>query len=140
LADLVGVTDLLAQDAKLVTAHSGYEVAGTHRDAKALRDLDQQSVAGAVAEGVIDVLKPVQVEEHDRGGRVVPSRATERIAIDMGPFGFDASKGSPPDVVGAVVAWLVTTPEGRALNGTWVEAQDKCRELGLLPDWDAQAG
>jgi hypothetical protein len=34
----------------------------------------------------------------------------------------------------------VTTPEGRALNGTWVEAQDKCRELGLLPDWDAQAG
>jgi NAD(P)-dependent dehydrogenase (short-subunit alcohol dehydrogenase family) len=66
--------------------------------------------------------------------------ATERIAIDMGTFGFDASKGAPPDVVGAVVAWLVTTAEGRALNGTWVEAQDKCRELGLLPDWDAQAG
>jgi NAD(P)-dependent dehydrogenase (short-subunit alcohol dehydrogenase family) len=66
--------------------------------------------------------------------------ATERIAIDMGTFGFDASKGAPPDVVGAVVAWLVTTTEGRALNGTWVEAQDKCRELGLLPDWDAQAG
>jgi NAD(P)-dependent dehydrogenase (short-subunit alcohol dehydrogenase family) len=66
--------------------------------------------------------------------------ATERIAIDMGTFGFDASKGAPPDVVGAVVAWLVTTPEGRALNGSWVEAQDKCRELGLVPDWDAQAG
>jgi len=65
--------------------------------------------------------------------------ATERIAIDMGAFGFDASKGAPPAVVGAVVAWLVTTPEGRALNGTWVEAQEKCRELGLLPDWDARA-
>jgi NAD(P)-dependent dehydrogenase (short-subunit alcohol dehydrogenase family) len=63
--------------------------------------------------------------------------ATERMAIDMGAFGFDASQGAPPDVVGAVVAWLVTTPEGRALNGTWVEAQDVCRELGLLPDWDA---
>jgi NAD(P)-dependent dehydrogenase (short-subunit alcohol dehydrogenase family) len=65
--------------------------------------------------------------------------ATERIAIDMGTFGFDASKGAPPDVVGAVVAWLVTTPEGRALTGTWVEAQDTCRELGLLPDWETQA-
>lgn len=63
--------------------------------------------------------------------------ATERMAIDMGTFGFDASKGAPPSVVGAVVAWLVTTPEGRALNGTWVEAQEKCRELGLLPEWGA---
>jgi NAD(P)-dependent dehydrogenase (short-subunit alcohol dehydrogenase family) len=61
--------------------------------------------------------------------------ATERIAIDMASFGFDASVGAPADVVGAVLAWLVTMPEGRALNGTWVEAQTKCAELGLLPDW-----
>ncbi len=37
--------------------------------------------------------------------------ATERIAIDMAEFGFDASAGAPPDVVGAVAAWLVTSPE-----------------------------
>jgi NAD(P)-dependent dehydrogenase (short-subunit alcohol dehydrogenase family) len=61
--------------------------------------------------------------------------ATERIALDMGAFGFSANAGAPPDVVGAVLAWLLTTPEGRALNGTWIEAQDKCAELGLLPDW-----
>jgi NAD(P)-dependent dehydrogenase (short-subunit alcohol dehydrogenase family) len=61
--------------------------------------------------------------------------ATERIAIDMAEFGFDASSGAPADVVGAMVAWLVTTPEGKALNGQWIEAQDKCRELRLLPDW-----
>ena len=61
--------------------------------------------------------------------------ATERMAVDMGQFGFDASQAAPADVVGAVAAWLVTTPEGRALSGTWVEAQEKCRELGLVPEW-----
>jgi hypothetical protein len=61
--------------------------------------------------------------------------ATERIAIDMAEFGFDANTGAPADVVGAMTAWLVTTPEGKAMNGQWIEAQDKCRELGLLPDW-----
>jgi NAD(P)-dependent dehydrogenase (short-subunit alcohol dehydrogenase family) len=61
--------------------------------------------------------------------------ATERLAMDMGEFGFDASRGAPASVIGAVAAWLVTAPEARALNGQWIEAQPKCRELGLLPDW-----
>ena len=61
--------------------------------------------------------------------------ATERIAMDMGEFGFDASRGAPASVIGAVASWLVTAPEARALNGQWIEAQPKCRELGLLPDW-----
>ena len=61
--------------------------------------------------------------------------ATERMAADMGEFGFDASQAAPADVVGAVAAWLVTTPEGRALTGTWIEAQVRCRELGLVPEW-----
>jgi NAD(P)-dependent dehydrogenase (short-subunit alcohol dehydrogenase family) len=61
--------------------------------------------------------------------------ATERIAIDMAEFGFDANVGAPADVVGAVAVWLVTTPDGRAMNGKWIEAQDTCRELALLPDW-----
>lgn len=61
--------------------------------------------------------------------------ATERIAIDMAEFGFDVSKGAPPDVVGATAAWLVTAPEARDRNGQWIEAQMVCRELGLLADW-----
>ncbi len=61
--------------------------------------------------------------------------ATERIAIDMAEFGFDASAGAPPDVVGAVAAWLVTAPQAEAPNGTWIEAQKVCRELDLLPGW-----
>jgi len=61
--------------------------------------------------------------------------ATERIAIDMAGFGFDASAGAPADVVGAVAAWLVTAPEAAERSGGWVEAQPLCRQLGLLPGW-----
>jgi len=63
--------------------------------------------------------------------------ATERIAIDMAEFGFDASVGAPPDVVGAVAAWLVTSPDAAERNGGWIEAQEVCAELGLLPGWPA---
>ena len=61
--------------------------------------------------------------------------ATERMVQDMAEFGFDASAGAPPDVVGAVVAWLVTAPEAAEPNGRNLEAQDVCRELGLLAGW-----
>jgi NAD(P)-dependent dehydrogenase (short-subunit alcohol dehydrogenase family) len=61
--------------------------------------------------------------------------ATERIALDMAGFGFDASKGAPADVVGAVAAWLATSPQAASRNGQWVEAQPLCKELALLPGW-----
>jgi NAD(P)-dependent dehydrogenase (short-subunit alcohol dehydrogenase family) len=61
--------------------------------------------------------------------------ATERMVMDMGDFGFDASSGAPPDVIGAAAAWLVTTPEGPALNGGHIQGQDECRERNLLPGW-----
>lgn len=79
------------------------------------------------------------VELGDRGIRAYNLSpgfiATERIAIDMGAFGFDATAGAPVDVVGAVAAWLVTSPEAQQRNGQWIEAQDLCRQLGLLPGW-----
>ena len=81
----------------------------------------------------------LQVELGDKGVRAYNLSpgfvATERLAMDMGEFGFDASKGAPAAVVGAVAAWLATAPDARALNGQWIEAQPLCRELGLLPDW-----
>jgi NAD(P)-dependent dehydrogenase (short-subunit alcohol dehydrogenase family) len=61
--------------------------------------------------------------------------ATERMAQDMGNFNFDASAGAPPDVVGAVVTWLVTEPSAAEPNGRNIEAQDVCRELNLLAGW-----
>jgi NAD(P)-dependent dehydrogenase (short-subunit alcohol dehydrogenase family) len=68
--------------------------------------------------------------------------ATERMAQDMARFAFDASTGAPPDVVGAVVAWLVTNPDAAEavvaeVDARNVEAQDVCRDLGLLPGWPA---
>jgi NAD(P)-dependent dehydrogenase (short-subunit alcohol dehydrogenase family) len=46
----------------------------------------------------------------------------ERMAIDMASFGFDAATMSPPDVIGAVAAWLVGSPDAADLNGqtTWL--------------------
>jgi len=55
--------------------------------------------------------------------------ATERIAIDMAEFGFDASKGAPPEVIGRVVAWLATSGTASEWNGRTLEAQPKAREL-----------
>jgi NAD(P)-dependent dehydrogenase (short-subunit alcohol dehydrogenase family) len=61
--------------------------------------------------------------------------ATERMAQDMAGFGFDASAGAPPDVIGAVVAWLATDPAAAEWAGRVVPAQALCHERGLLPGW-----
>ncbi|MFZ0666906.1 MAG: SDR family oxidoreductase, partial [Acidimicrobiales bacterium] len=61
--------------------------------------------------------------------------ATERIALDMAEFGFNAATGAPADVVGAVAVWLATAPEAKERNGQWIEAQLVCRDRGLLPGW-----
>ena len=61
--------------------------------------------------------------------------ATERMADDMGGFGFDMS-GAPPEVIGSVVAWLATNDEADRWNGQTVEAQFFCHERGLLPGWE----
>jgi NAD(P)-dependent dehydrogenase (short-subunit alcohol dehydrogenase family) len=60
--------------------------------------------------------------------------ATERMAADMGDFGFVG--GEPPEVVGAVVGWLVASPEAARFAGQCIEAQPFCHERGLLPGWD----
>jgi len=57
---------------------------------------------------------------------------TERIAQDMAAFGFDASSGESPDLIGAAAAWLATSDEADEFRGQWVEGQDLCRERALL--------
>jgi NAD(P)-dependent dehydrogenase (short-subunit alcohol dehydrogenase family) len=59
--------------------------------------------------------------------------ATERIAIDMAKFGFDASAGAPPDAIGAVVAWLAIGDRAGEWNGRVLHAQQVCADEGLLP-------
>lgn len=58
---------------------------------------------------------------------------TERIAIDMGAFGFEPT-GASPDVIGAAAAWLATSPDADQYLGQWVEGQDLCRDLHLLDE------
>jgi NAD(P)-dependent dehydrogenase (short-subunit alcohol dehydrogenase family) len=59
---------------------------------------------------------------------------TERNQLTAADDGMDPSLGAPPEAIGAVVAWLATSPEAEALDGTNVEAQDFCRAKGLY-DW-----
>jgi len=61
--------------------------------------------------------------------------ATERMAVDMGEFGFDASKAAPPEAIGAAVAWLATNRDTVKRSGTTVLAQQICWDNGLLPGW-----
>jgi NAD(P)-dependent dehydrogenase (short-subunit alcohol dehydrogenase family) len=96
----------------------------------------------------------LHLELADRGIRAYNVQpgfiATERMAQDMGGYGFDPSRAAPPDVVGAVVAWLATSPgaaedvmDDKAYpppirstkDGRNIEAQEVCRNLGLLPGW-----
>lgn len=60
--------------------------------------------------------------------------ATERLRADMGPFGFDGAKWAPPELVGAVVAWLATAEEAANLP-LELAAQELSRERGLYPAW-----
>ena len=61
--------------------------------------------------------------------------ATERMAQDMAEFGFDASAGAPPEVIGAVVAWLAVDANAEAWAGRVVPGQQICDEQGLVPGW-----
>jgi NAD(P)-dependent dehydrogenase (short-subunit alcohol dehydrogenase family) len=56
---------------------------------------------------------------------------TERNQLTTAQDGMDPSRGAPPEVIGAVVAWLATSPESDALDGTAVDAQALCRERTL---------
>ena len=61
--DDVVLVDVLADDDELVATEAGDQVSGAHRGAQPGRHLDEQLVAGGVAEGVVDDLEVVEVEE-----------------------------------------------------------------------------
>lgn len=56
--------------------------------------------------------------------------ATERAQLLVADV---ASRGVDPSVVGAAIAWLATLGPTEADNGSYHEAQDIARRLGLLP-------
>lgn len=66
---------------------------------------------------------------------------TERQVINAEANGLAGHyRGAPPSVPAAVVAWLATAPDARALQGQSVRAQKLALELGLHPDWRDRTG
>ena len=77
--------DLLEQQAELVAAEARDRVGRAHRLAQAGGDVDQEVVAGLVAERVVDLLEVVHVDEQDRRERArVPAHALERLLQAVG--------------------------------------------------------
>jgi NAD(P)-dependent dehydrogenase (short-subunit alcohol dehydrogenase family) len=62
---------------------------------------------------------------------------TERNSLDAEEFGFDPSWAAPPAAIGAVLAWLLTSPDSDDLLGVDIQAQTVALERGLYPDWRA---
>ena len=67
------------QHHKLVAAKSGHTVALAHTQQQPLADLLQQQVAHIVAQGVVDLLETVNVQEHQRAVVVGARRGQPRL-------------------------------------------------------------
>lgn len=94
----------------------------------------------AVSKGAVHRVLGVLAVEHAGSGirffNLSPGGvATERLRADMAEFGFDGRGWAPPELIGAVVAWLATSEEAASLP-VELEAQELSRERGLYPEWD----
>jgi NAD(P)-dependent dehydrogenase (short-subunit alcohol dehydrogenase family) len=99
-------------------------------------------VAYAAAKAAVTRIAPVlHIEHYGDGirafnvdpGFVVNERM--RATAGAGQFTDAGFRGVPPEVPGAVVAWLATDPAAARYAGTMVHAQKLCRDLGLVPGW-----
>jgi NAD(P)-dependent dehydrogenase (short-subunit alcohol dehydrogenase family) len=103
-------------------------------------------VGYAAAKAALTRIVPILHAEHgDDGirafnldpGFVVNERM--RATAGAGQFTDAGFRGVPPEVPGAVVAWLATDPAAERYAGTLVQAQKVCRDLGLVPGWPPAA-
>ncbi len=69
LHERVGIVGAERQHGELVAAQPGHGVRGAQRMTQALAADLEQTVARGVAQGIVDLLEVVQVEERDDGGR-----------------------------------------------------------------------
>jgi NAD(P)-dependent dehydrogenase (short-subunit alcohol dehydrogenase family) len=99
-------------------------------------------IAYAAAKAAFTRIAPILHAEH-RGdgirafnvdpGFVVNERM--RATSGAGQFTDAGFRGVPPEVPGAVIAWLATNADADQYAGTLVHAQKVCRELALVPGW-----
>jgi NAD(P)-dependent dehydrogenase (short-subunit alcohol dehydrogenase family) len=64
--------------------------------------------------------------------------ATERATLQP-HLSWVANQGSPPELIGQVLVWLISQPPGTIRNGKTIHATDIGKKLGLLPE-SADAG
>ena len=98
-------------------------------------------VGYAVGKAALFKVAPIlAVELGDRGIRAYNVHpgfiATERMALHAAAQeGLDLSAAAPPEVCGAVVAWLAGGPADPPGNGTLIESQPLCADLALVDGW-----
>jgi NAD(P)-dependent dehydrogenase (short-subunit alcohol dehydrogenase family) len=103
-------------------------------------------VAYAAAKAALTRIVPILHVEHAADGirafNVDPGFVVNermRATAGAGQFTEAGFRGVPPEVPGAVVAWLATDPAADRHAGTVVAAQKVCRALGLVPGWPPPA-
>lgn len=99
-------------------------------------------VAYAAAKAALTRIVPILHVEHGGDGirafNVDPGFVVNermRATAGAGQFTEAGFRGVPPEVPGAVVAWLATDPAADRYAGSLVHAQKLCRDLGLVPGW-----
>ena len=70
--------DRRQQQAELVAAEAGHRVALAQRQTQAAADLLQQQVAVLVAERVVDLFEPVEIEQHESDAQIGALRRQDR--------------------------------------------------------------
>src|SRR5262249_30223212 len=94
------------------------------------------SMSKAAGHSIVPQLVAEYGDQGLRGFNVSPGAVrTERIIQDMAGFGFGDDFGEPPEVIGAVVHWLATSPEADVLSGKTIISQAFCHARNLLPEW-----
>jgi hypothetical protein len=73
-----GAVDVGEQHGELVAAEPGHGVGGSHDRLESRRDLAEHEVAVVVAEGVVDLLEPVEVEEQHGAAAAAPAAELQR--------------------------------------------------------------
>jgi len=99
-------------------------------------------IAYAASKAALTRIAPILHVEHGGDGirafNVDPGFVVNermRATSSSGQFTDAGFRGVPPEVPGAVIAWLATDPGSGRYAGTLVQAQKLCRDLGLVPGW-----
>lgn len=99
-------------------------------------ELGMLGYAHCASKGAFHRLAPMLQAEHGADGiRAFNVDPGFTWTESMSALGLPKLGSAPPEVTGAVVAWLATAEEASEWEGRTVFSHDLCAELGLLPGW-----